>query len=256
MSTLFFYFFHFMDFAYFLFKIRNSNVHIIQHPGININAIFLKALKIGLFDGIILCGMSGIVWMFAWRRQQTSRAHKALAPIEGGNDMAFFSKLGETITETSKDVSQKAKELTELAKLNMSVKKKEEFVQKQYLEIGKQYFDLHKDDEEPFFEEISVIKEKQQEILQLEMEIAAIKGQKKCPNCGILLEQDSVFCRKCGAKYEDIFVTEPEAEEGQDACSEAEACAQEATCGTEDAVTEIETEIISGSDEPKETDSL
>ena len=194
--------------------------------------------------------------------------------------MAFFTKLGETITETGKDVSQKAKELTELAKLNMSVKKKEEFVQKQYLEIGKQYFDLHKDDEEPFFEEISVIKEKQQEILQLEMEIAAIKGQKKCPNCGILLEQDSIFCRKCGAKYEDIFVTEPEAEEGQDACSEAEACTEENTCseaeacdgedacseaeacdgegicGTEEAVTEIETEIISESGEPKETDSL
>ena len=49
--------------------------------------------------------------------------------------MDFFSKLGETITETGKDVSQKAKELTELAKLNMSMKKKEEFVQKQYLEI-------------------------------------------------------------------------------------------------------------------------
>lgn len=107
--------------------------------------------------------------------------------------MDFFSKLGETITETGKDVSQKAKELTELAKLNMSMKKKEEFVQKQYLEIGKQYFALHKDDEEPFFEEISVIKEKLQEILQLELDIAAIKGQKKCPSCGILLEQDSVL---------------------------------------------------------------
>ena len=44
--------------------------------------------------------------------------------------MDFFSKLGETITETSKDVSQKAKDLTELARLNMCVKKKEDFVQK------------------------------------------------------------------------------------------------------------------------------
>ena len=142
---------------------------------------------------------------------------------EGGNDMDFFSKLGETITETSKDVSQKAKDLTELARLNMCVKKKEDFVQKQYLEIGKQYFGIHKDDEEPFFEEISVIKEKQQEILQLEMQIAAIKGQKKCQNCGTLLEQDSIFCRKCGAKYEDIFVEEPEEETSCD----AEACMQE-----------------------------
>ena len=142
--------------------------------------------------------------------------------------MDFFSKLGETITETGKDVSQKAKELTELAKLNMSMKKKEEFVQKQYLEIGKQYFALQKDDEEPFFEEISVIKEKLQEILQLELDIAAIKGQKKCPSCGILLEQDSVYCRKCGTKYEDIFAKEPEEAKGSEMepCTE-ESCAEE-----------------------------
>ena len=194
--------------------------------------------------------------------------------------MDFFNRLGDAITETGRDVSQKVADFTGIAKLNMEIRNREETIRKQYLEIGKQYFDLHKDDEEPFFEEISVIKEKQQEILQLEMEIAAIKGQKKCPNCGILLEQDSIFCRKCGAKYEDIFVTEPEAEEGQDACSEAEACTEEntcseaeacdgedacseaeacdgeATCGTEKAVTEIETEIISESGEPKETDSL
>lgn len=144
--------------------------------------------------------------------------------------MDFFSKLGETITETSKDVSQKARDLTELARLNMNMKKKEDFVQKQYLEIGRQYFSLHKDDEEPFFEEISVIKEKLQEILQLEMQIAAIKGQKKCQNCGTLLEQDSLFCRKCGAKYEDIFVEEPEEEmecaQEEDGCQEEE-CTQE-----------------------------
>ncbi len=37
--------------------------------------MFLKTLKQQAIDDIILIGMSGIVWMFAWRRQQTSRAH-------------------------------------------------------------------------------------------------------------------------------------------------------------------------------------
>ena len=93
--------------------------------------------------------------------------------------MTFFTKLGETISATGKDVSQKAKELTEIAKLNMDVKTKEDFVVKQYMEIGKQYFELHKDDEEPFFEEIGLIKDALSEIDQLKAEIAELKGKKK-----------------------------------------------------------------------------
>ena len=44
--------------------------------------------------------------------------------------MTFFTKLGETISATGKDVSQKAKELTEIAKLNMDVKTKEDLDRK------------------------------------------------------------------------------------------------------------------------------
>ena len=122
--------------------------------------------------------------------------------------MTFFTKLGETISATGKDVSQKAKELTEIAKLNMDVKTKEDFVVKQYMEIGKQYFELHKDDEEPFFEEIGLIKDALSEIDQLKAEIAELKGKKKCSQCGAVVEQDSIYCSKCGVKCESIFEEE------------------------------------------------
>lgn len=122
--------------------------------------------------------------------------------------MTFFTKLGETISATGKDVSQKAKDLTGIAKLNLDVKAKEEFVQKQYMEIGKQYFDLHKGDEEPFFEEVNLIKETLKEIEDLKSEIADLRGQKKCPACGAVIEQDALFCNKCGAKCESIFEEE------------------------------------------------
>ena len=122
--------------------------------------------------------------------------------------MAFFTNLGETISATGKDVSQKVRDLTGIAKLNLDVKVKEDFVEKQYMEIGKQYFDLHKDDEEPFFEEMKLIQETLKEIEQLKAEIADLKGKKKCSACGAVVEQDAVCCNKCGAKCESIFEEE------------------------------------------------
>lgn len=122
--------------------------------------------------------------------------------------MAFFTKLGETISATGKDVSQKAKELTELARMNLDVKAKEDFIEKQYMEIGKQYFELHKEDEEPLFEEIKLISESLMEIERLKSEMAELKGKKKCPACGAVVEQDAIFCNQCGAKCESIFEEE------------------------------------------------
>ena len=135
--------------------------------------------------------------------------------------MTFLTKLGETISATGKDVSQKAKDLTGIAKLNLDVRAKEEFVERQYAEIGKQYYELHKDDEEPFYEEITLIKDSLKEIEQFKSEIADLKGKKKCPACGAVVEQDAAFCNKCGAKCESIFEEEeiitPDTQETEDA---------------------------------------
>lgn len=117
--------------------------------------------------------------------------------------MDFFSKIGDTITSTGRDVSQKAKELTGLAKLNMDVRSKEEYVLKQYSEIGKRYYEMHKDDAEPQFEEMSLIKAALEEIEDLKNEIAEMKGLKHCTSCGAIMGAEDAFCTKCGAKRED-----------------------------------------------------
>lgn len=127
---------------------------------------------------------------------------------EGGKHMDFFSKLGETITATGKDVSQKAKDLTGIAKLNLDIRNKEDFIQRQYTEIGKQYYELHKEDVEPFFEEMKLITEALQEKEQLQSELADLKGQKKCHVCGAINEMEAVYCNQCGAKCESIFEEE------------------------------------------------
>lgn len=117
--------------------------------------------------------------------------------------MDFFSKLGDTISATGRDVSKKARDLTGLAKLNMDVRAKEEYVLRQYAEIGKQYFEQHKEDAEPDFAEIKLIKEALEEIEGLKSEIADLKGLKKCQSCGAALNVEDAFCKKCGAKYEE-----------------------------------------------------
>lgn len=127
--------------------------------------------------------------------------------------MDFFNKLGDVISETGKDVSQKVSDLTGIARLNMDVRKREDFVKKQYTEIGKQYYELHKEDEEPFFEEIKLIRETLQEIDELKIQIADLKGKKKCPACGTVNEGDAVYCTKCGAKCESIFQEEDSEEQ-------------------------------------------
>lgn len=156
--------------------------------------------------------------------------------------MTFFTKLGETISATGKDVSQKAKELTGIAKLNLDIKAKEDFVERQYMEIGKQYFELHKEDEEPLFEEIDIIRESLQEIDRLKTEIDDLKGKKKCPSCGATVGQEDAYCNKCGAKCESIFEEETIVKE--------EPCATEVQEGEPD-VEETE-KVEFAEQEPKE----
>ncbi|MEY8391029.1 zinc ribbon domain-containing protein [Lachnospiraceae bacterium] len=122
--------------------------------------------------------------------------------------MDFFNKLGDAISGIGKDVSQNVADLTGIARLNMDIRKREDFVKKQYTEIGRQYYDLHKGEEEPFFEEINLITEALQEIEQLKVQIADLKGKKKCPVCGAVNEGEAMYCIKCGARCESVFEDE------------------------------------------------
>lgn len=141
---------------------------------------------------------------------------------QGGKQMDFFSKLGETISATGKDVTQKAKDLTGLAKLNIDLKAKEDFIQHQYTEVGKQYYELHKDDVEPLFEEINLIAETFKEIEQLKAEMIELRGQKKCFNCGAVMDLDAIFCNRCGTKYDSVFEEEDTATKEEDTAAKEE----------------------------------
>ena len=124
--------------------------------------------------------------------------------------MDILGKIGETITETSKDVSQKVTDLTEITKLRMDIRNKEDFVRRQYSEIGKQYYEMHKDDAQPLFEEITLITETLQKIEELRSGIAERKGKKLCPVCSAPNDADALYCTKCGNKGEFVYAEDDE----------------------------------------------
>lgn len=118
--------------------------------------------------------------------------------------MAFFDKIGESLTTAGKEVSQKAKEVSEITKLKLDIKAKEAYVQGQYALLGMDYYAKHKDEEncdeaEQFF----LIREALAEIDRMEAEVLHLRGAVECQNCGAQMPVGVAYCSSCGAKIND-----------------------------------------------------
>ena len=88
---------------------------------------------------------------------------------------------------------------------------------------------------------MNLIKEAMEEIDQLKSDIADLKGKKKCSSCGVVIEQDALYCSHCGAKCEFIF------EEGKTSTSRKQE-AEEVVSEAEEVVNEAE-EVVSEAEE-------
>lgn len=131
--------------------------------------------------------------------------------------MAFFDKLGNTISAAGKDGLNKAKELKDTTKLKLSIKEREGLIQKLYRDLGKAYYEAHKDDEDSEYEEIDDIRAAFAEIGELRADHDAIRGVKRCRECGTIVSQEANFCFNCGAKCEnEAEVVECEIVEDED----------------------------------------
>lgn len=134
--------------------------------------------------------------------------------------MAFFDKLGNTISTAGKTGLSKAKEIKDTAKIALDIQEREGAIRKLYQDLGQAYYHAHKDDENPEYEQIDEIKAAFEEIGELKSAKDDIRGIRRCPDCGGAVADDANFCPSCGAKCEKA---EPEVYEGEVIDSEEEA---------------------------------
>ena len=125
--------------------------------------------------------------------------------------MAFFDKLGETISTKSKDVAKKAKDFANISKLNSQIASEEDTVNTTFQSIGQEYFITNQDDvTSAYTDRFKVIMDAKKRIENLRKDIQDIKGTRKCTNCGGEVPVNMVFCSSCGSKVEDIPVQKEE----------------------------------------------
>lgn len=114
--------------------------------------------------------------------------------------MAFFEKLGKTVSEASQKTLAKTKELADTSKLNSMISEEEKTINNLYFQIGKLYVSLHSSDfEEEFSEMVNNVIDSENKIAEYKKQIQEIKGIQRCEKCGAEVAKEAAFCSSCGA---------------------------------------------------------
>lgn len=164
--------------------------------------------------------------------------------------MAFFSKLTETISDTSKVVAQKAKDVAEITKLNNQISNEEDRINAAYIAIGKRFFEENAGEvSEAYISNFSIINDSKAKIRQYQDQIKVIKGVSVCSNCGAEVPMGAAFCNACGSKVE-----QPKAEKDStvEENEENEKNSEDSTTNTNDNTTDNVTETVEFNDSENE----
>ncbi|SDN56099.1 zinc ribbon domain-containing protein [Acetanaerobacterium elongatum] len=118
--------------------------------------------------------------------------------------MAFFEKVGETLSSKSKDVAKKVKDMADVSRINSQIFSEEELINNLYRKIGIQYYDINKNHgTDAFIKDLQEITKAKQRIVELRKEANSIKGIIICANCGGEVPLNTTFCGSCGAKVQE-----------------------------------------------------
>lgn len=115
--------------------------------------------------------------------------------------MAFFDKIGQTISAGVSSVSDSTKTFAGTAKLNSQINTAKNNIKKTYEDMGKYYYDnrgsISTAELDRMCGEIDKLND---EIHDLELKVKLAKGIVPCSNCGADVSVNSSFCANCGAK--------------------------------------------------------
>ncbi|RCX10524.1 A2L zinc ribbon protein [Anaerobacterium chartisolvens] len=117
--------------------------------------------------------------------------------------MSVFESITRKVSDTAKAAAKKSGELVEVTKLNMNISAEEDKIRKAYADIGKMVYNTYSkvgEVGEEYKGLCEAIKGYEEVIAETRQKILDLKNLKVCTGCGADLEQDILFCPKCGAK--------------------------------------------------------
>lgn len=123
--------------------------------------------------------------------------------------MGFFSDLGKKTTETTGKIAKEAK-------LKLKISESKSKVSDLYEEIGKKVYEMHIREEKIDIKndlelECAKLDELCREIEDARLEILKLNQKHLCSKCSAELEDDVLFCPKCGEKQKDEPTVKEEA---------------------------------------------
>lgn len=162
--------------------------------------------------------------------------------------MGFFSDLGKKTTETTNKIARETK-------LKMKVNENKGKITDIYEVIGKKVYEMHVREEKINLEdslnaELTKLDELSKEIEEARIEILKLNQKKLCSKCSTEIENNALFCPKCGQKQQSEQSTvKEEALEKLEDSNVAPDKKQEAETVKEDLKEEINTESNSEDNE-------
>ena len=154
----------------------------------------------------------------------------------------FFGNLKKNLSETAEKVvkktgevadvvAKKTEEVVEVTKIKNQIRTMERNNERDLLDIGKMIYEAFKngDEVEDRFTELCVaIKEREDEIVKMDKDVAELLGKDVCPGCKTHVDNNAAFCPKCGAKVEaEVEIVDAEVEDVNDIAEVVEEIADE-----------------------------
>lgn len=157
--------------------------------------------------------------------------------------MAFFDEVKKSITDVSETIVKKSTALVEIQKLKMKKTSLENDIKRDFALLGKIYFAKMEADgtegETPeAIQSYERIVGARQAVEEIKEKLSKMNNEKNCRACGASVPLDTIYCPKCGTRFEDEVSEEgceTAEESSKEVCETAEESSEEVCEAAEEA---------------------
>lgn len=117
--------------------------------------------------------------------------------------MDFFEDLGKKISDTAETIGKKTEGVVESQRIKSQVHAIEKSIEKIMMDLGQMIYKRYEAGEsvpEEYWAICDEVQNRYSKIEEYKKELADVKGLRECESCHAVLEEEALFCSKCGAK--------------------------------------------------------